>query len=293
MRRALHAAAPAAAAALLRSRCCRCRTLRRSAHAAASAPPSRSPTHRAVLVDVGGATPAASPALPCAPESRSRWSQAGCLLSPAEPVADTYVRYATAHGVAGLTHADVSAGFKRAFAASRAPGAPRYVGDGAAFWRAVVAAATGCADEALYAALFTHYEAPAAWCIAPGAQAALRRLRAAGVRLAVVSNWDTRLGPLLDALQLSPLFDAVIVSAELGYDKPDERVFAAALAALNAPPAAGGPLAAHEALMVGDDEANDVAGARAAGCDAALWGREVTSFAQLAARVLRDVDADT
>ena len=218
------------------------------------------PTHRAVLVDAGG-----------------------CLIQPAEPVPDTYVRFATAHGVRGLSPAAVKAGFRTAFAAPRPAGALRYEGDGAAFWRGVVAAATGCADAALFDALFNHYAKPEAWQVAPGAQGALQRLRAAGVRLAVVSNWDTRLRPLLHDLQLSPLFDAVVVSAELGFEKPDARVFAAALSAL------GSDLQPHEALMVGDDEGNDVAGATAHGCDALLFGRDVKTFADLAAFVLRDV----
>ena len=252
----------------LRSSCVRGSALRtrlRSAElpavrgaACASAATAR-PSHRAVLVDVGG-----------------------CLLEPAEPVADPYVRYATAHGVRGLQPAAVKAGFRTAFSAPRPAGALRYEGDGTAFWRAVVAAATGCADVALFDALFAHYGRADAWRVAPGAPDALRRLRAAGVRLAVVSNWDTRLRPLLDDLALSPLFDALIVSAELGAEKPDGRVFAAALSAL------GGDLQPREALMVGDDEGNDVVGANAAGCDALLFGRDVTSFAQLAATVLRD-----
>ena len=49
----------------------------------------------------------------------------------------------------------------------------------------------------------------------PGAVEALQRLRSAGVRLAVVSNFDTRLRPLLDSLNLTDLFDEIIVSAEV------------------------------------------------------------------------------
>ena len=242
----------------LRGSCVRVAATQASRLCASSAPAK--PTHRAVLVDAGG-----------------------CLIDPAEPVPDTYVRFATAHGVRGLSPAAVKAGFRTAFSAPRPAGALRYEGDGAAFWRGVVAAATGCADAALFDALFNHYAKPEAWHVAPGAQAALQRLRAAGVRLAVVSNWDTRLRPLLHDLQLSPLFDAVVVSAELGFEKPDARVFAAALSAL------GSDLQPHEALMVGDDEGNDVAGATAHGCDALLFGRDVKTFADLAAFVLRDV----
>jgi REG-2-like HAD superfamily hydrolase len=204
------------------------------------------------------------------------------------PVVDTYLRFAAAHGVRGLTAAGVKAGFRAAFAAPLPPGAPRYVGDGAAFWRCVVAAATTSDEPALFAALFAHYARPDAWAVAPGAAAALRRLRAAGVRTAVVSNWDTRLRALLSDLSLTPLFDSIHVSAELGADKPSAVIFDAALSALRVAP--------HEALMVGDDMANDVRGAEGVGADALLWAgagaqaeaEGVRSFAELAAHVLRD-----
>ncbi len=53
---------------------------------------------------------------------------------------------------------------------------------------------------------------PCAWRRS-GAAAALRRLRDAGVGLAVVSNFDTRLRPLLRDMDLDRLFDQVVVSA--------------------------------------------------------------------------------
>jgi FMN phosphatase YigB (HAD superfamily) len=42
-------------------------------------------------------------------------------------------------------------------------------------------------------------------------------LRKAGVKTAVVSNFDTRLRPLLQALKCDRWFDAVAVSAEVGW----------------------------------------------------------------------------
>jgi REG-2-like HAD superfamily hydrolase len=280
----------AAPLALRARRAPHCMRRARSSAAAAGAPPTPlPPTHQALLIDVGGASPTRESVVFCARAATCRLSACvapacaapGCLLSPAEPVVDTYLRYAAAHGVRGLTRESIAAGFRAAFSAPRTPpDAPRYAGDGAAFWRAVVAAATRSDDPALFAALHAHYDAPSAWTVAPGAPAALRRLRAAGVRLAVVSNWDTRLRALLAATELSPHFDAVIVSAELGVDKPDPRVFRAALRAL-------GDVSPGAALMIGDDATNDVAGAAAVGVDALLWGSDVRSFGELADRVLR------
>jgi FMN phosphatase YigB (HAD superfamily) len=56
---------------------------------------------------------------------------------------------------------------------------------------------------------------PHAWKLTPGAVGALERLRRGGVKVAVVSNFDTRLRPLLHAMGVAPLFDAICVSAEV------------------------------------------------------------------------------
>jgi len=90
----------------------------------------------------------------------------------------------------------------------------------------------------------------------PGAAAACRALAAAGLRLAVVSNWDVGLHDHLAALGLDGLLDAVVTSAEAGAPKPAAAVFELALARLGAD-------AAH-AVHVGDADA-DAEGARAAG----------------------------
>jgi hypothetical protein len=80
-------------------------------------------------------------------------------------------------------------------------------------------ASTGCSDERMFEALYQHYAQPGAWEVAPGAEVALASLRSGcrgeggGCRLAVVSNFDTRLRPLLGSLELSRYFDAIIVSA--------------------------------------------------------------------------------
>jgi REG-2-like HAD superfamily hydrolase len=184
----------------------------------------------------------------------------GALLHPAEPVARTYARVAARHG-GTRSEAEVAAAFGAAFGQPWA--GPRYVGDGRPFWRVIVAAATGVDDDACFEALYTGFEDPAAWRVAPGARSALRTWRAAGGRAAVVSNWDTRLGPLLDRLGLSPLLDARFVSAEVGLEKPDPALFACAVVALGVP--------AARALHLGDSESKDVAPARAAGLEARLW----------------------
>jgi putative hydrolase of the HAD superfamily len=90
----------------------------------------------------------------------------------------------------------------------------------------------------------------------PGAVEACRALHERGLRLAVVSNWDVGLAEHLEQLELLPLFDAVVTSAEAGAAKPDPRIFGLALRRLGAKP--------ERTLHVGDSDA-DRDGARAAG----------------------------
>lgn len=86
----------------------------------------------------------------------------------------------------------------------------------------------------------------------PGALETLAALRARGLALAVVSNWDETLPERLTGFRV----DAVVSSAEAGAPKPDPSVFRLALERLG--------VRAERALHVGDSAA-DEEGARAAG----------------------------
>lgn len=157
------------------------------------------------------------------------------------------------------------------------------MGDGRPFWRFIVEQSTGCNNERLFEELYQYYARPEAWQLAPGAVSALSKLRSAGVRLAVVSNFDTRLRPILSALHVEKLFDVVVVSAEVGAEKPNPVIFEAALETLNMRP--------WEVVHVGDDRLKDVWGARDAGITAWLWGIDVHSFDEVVRRVLRGPSA--
>jgi HAD superfamily hydrolase (TIGR01509 family) len=101
------------------------------------------------------------------------------------------------------------------------------------------------------------------WCsVAADTQAALAQLRAAGLKLGVVSNSDGRVDAALEAAGLRSYFDVVVDSALVGVEKPDPAIFRAALDALAVRP--------EEALYVGDLYQVDVIGARAAGMGAML-----------------------
>jgi putative hydrolase of the HAD superfamily len=114
----------------------------------------------------------------------------------------------------------------------------------------------------------------------PGTLAALDRLRAAGLRLGVVSNSDGRAEEGLAAAGILDRFEIVIDSQLVGVEKPDPRIFQAALARMS--------LAPPQALYVGDLYEVDVVGARRAGLDVILLdplglhrGRPVRTAANL------------
>jgi len=89
-----------------------------------------------------------------------------------------------------------------------------------------------------------------------GSVDALLSLRAAGLALACVSDWDIGLGEQLEKIRLSRHFDLVLTSAEAGAPKPDPAIFSEAVERMG--------VEAGRALHVGDDDA-DRAGAEAAG----------------------------
>ena len=107
------------------------------------------------------------------------------------------------------------------------------------------------------AELFARFARADSWEVYPDVRVTLAALREQGLKLGIVSNWDHRLPELLDRLRLAPLFDALVYSSDVGVEKPDPRIFEAALRRLEVPPGA--------ALHVGDGRLEDVEGAQAVG----------------------------
>jgi putative hydrolase of the HAD superfamily len=119
--------------------------------------------------------------------------------------------------------------------------------------------------EELRRDLAAHFSRPESFVLHADTLVALERLLERGLRVGVVSNWSDRLPPLLEGLGLSRYFEVVTVSAIVGHTKPDRRIFEVALASFGVRP--------EQALHVGDDPVNDLAGARRAGLGALLVDR--------------------
>ena len=94
---------------------------------------------------------------------------------------------------------------------------------------------------------------------------ALRTLRRAGKKTAVISNADDDVTMVCVHFDFATLMDLIVTSALVGYEKPDSRTYYAALEPLDVDP--------ERALHVGDQPRSDVAGARGVGMGAVLIDR--------------------
>lgn len=109
-------------------------------------------------------------------------------------------------------------------------------------------------DEHVETHLWTH--------VHPETPGTLKVLLGRGYRLAVISNADGRMEGVLRAAGLREFFEFVIDSHDIGWEKPDRRIFREACRRLALPPEA--------CLYVGDLYHVDVRGARDAGLHAVL-----------------------
>ncbi len=199
---------------------------------------------------------------------------ANTLLYPYPSVGELYAKLARAYGVE-VRPADVEAGFRRSWELlqGQATSDPVRYGigeaDGRRWWHALVAETfrplgTPEPFDVFFEELYTLFGQSDVWRVFPEVVEVLQRLKARGLVTGVISNWDTRLEPLLDGLGLLGYLDHVVLSAVVGWEKPHPRIFEAALAQ-------AGVLAA-QALHIGDNYQQDVVGAREAGIHA-VWLR--------------------
>lgn len=106
-------------------------------------------------------------------------------------------------------------------------------------------------------AIYDHFGDGDRWRTYPDVVPVFERLRAEGFRLALVSNWDSRLAKLCFDMGLYRYLDAVLSSASVGLIKPDPKIFSVACERLSVAP--------ERAVHVGDHYYADVLGARSAG----------------------------
>lgn len=220
---------------------------------------------------------------------------AGTLLAVAGSVGEMYAEEARALGAA-LDPREIERALGRAMRAAPPLAfghlAARDRGTAArGWWRAVARAAISDAGEppadfafdAFFDRAWDRFSRPEAWCLYDDVRPALRALRVRGSPLAVFSNWDARLPPILAALGIGGYFCRVIVSLDLPAAKPSEGAYAAVVRQLAE--AAGG----RPPVMVGDRLDHDVLPALAAGLEAVWLDRGGLGHAPAGVLVVRDL----
>jgi putative hydrolase of the HAD superfamily len=130
----------------------------------------------------------------------------------------------------------------------------------------------GVEFDAWFEALYDRFGDPAVWKFYDDVEPALMDLRARGIKIGIISNWDSRLKRISDGLGLTRLVDFLVISAEAGIRKPDPRIFRIALERAGVLP--------EEAIHVGDLPEEDAEGARRAGVRPILIDRKRRLTAQ-------------
>ena len=111
----------------------------------------------------------------------------------------------------------------------------------------------GCDDRTLAARIAERYDdcRDRRTALFPGAVDVLTWLRANGCRLALLTNGATDAQrEKIERFRLAPLFDLILIEGELGFGKPDERIYRLALTELAAAP--------RHTWMIGDNLEFDV-----------------------------------
>lgn len=144
--------------------------------------------------------------------------------------------------------------------------------------------------------VYDQFGSASRWRVYDDVLPAFERLRGRGLRLGIISNWDSRLTRVLEGLGVAAYVDTIVSSADVGLHKPDPRIFELACSRLGVAPG--------EAAHVGDHHYSDIVGATAVGMKAVLIDREssvrspaehgaIADFEGLEAVLGLDTDSDT
>jgi putative hydrolase of the HAD superfamily len=113
---------------------------------------------------------------------------------------------------------------------------------------------------------YEKYLEPESWTLFDDALPTLDALKARGIRMGLISNWDSSLKSVIKGLGLDSYFDLIISSAEVRLHKPQPEIFEFALYETGAN--------ASEAMHVGDHRVADVIGSSRVGITPVLIDRD-------------------
>ncbi|MEG4406553.1 HAD family hydrolase [Microcoleus sp. MON2_D5] len=199
---------------------------------------------------------------------------AGTLFDVRGSVGEVYGQIAQRFGVT-VNSEELNAAFSQSFASASPMAFPGIESAKIPqlefeWWQAVSAKAFQIAGiihqfsdfSTFFGELYAHFATAEPWFVYPDVLPALNKWQQQGIELAVVSNFDSRIYPVLKALNLAAYFTSVTISTEVGAAKPDSRIFTAALQKHNC--------TAEKVLHIGDSFKADYCGAKNAGLNA-IW----------------------
>ncbi|CAD5949510.1 Haloacid dehalogenase-like hydrolase domain-containing protein 3 [Planktothrix agardhii] len=120
--------------------------------------------------------------------------------------------------------------------------------------------------SAFFQALYHYFETEKPWFVYPDVLPKLKSWQAQGIELGVLSNFDSRLYPVLESLNLADFFQTVTISTEVGAAKPSAEIFQIALTKHQCLP--------QEVWHIGDSFKADYQGSKALGIRGILVHRD-------------------
>lgn len=149
------------------------------------------------------------------------------------------------------------------------------------FWRKVVAetVADVCPEESLDAVfneLWDAYASSSRWRLYPGAKETVRHCKDHGYRVFLLSNADSRFRQTFEELGFGDIFEELFISSEIGYEKPDPRIFHFVREKIGCNP--------DQILHIGDSPFHDGAAATL-GWQVAILGNEIQQITDVRAAI--------
>jgi len=200
---------------------------------------------------------------------------AGTLMKTVRPVGESYALFAGRHGM-NVPPEEIAGRFRVCFSSAPPLAFPNAEAEDILtlerdWWKELVRRVFEPYGEFArfddyFSELFAYFSQADSWRLYPETLETLAALRERGFKLAVVSNFDSRLFNILKGLGVASSFDSVVISSHAGCAKPAPEIFHKALALHQVNP--------EEAIHIGDSLEKDVTGARSAGLTGVLLDRK-------------------
>ncbi len=192
-----------------------------------------------------------------------------------EGLGNTYAAVARKHGAENANPEQIKKAFSKYFGS-----APPLAFGGAAekerkglekdYWKAIVKSVYN--EVGMFEGFDAHFDElfevfrSKAWELFPESEETLSALKAAGFKLGIISNFDSRVYDVMKDFAINRHFDYFVISSEAGFAKPETRIFSIALDRANVTPS--------ECLHIGDNLNNDFHSPRSLGIKALLLDRD-------------------